>query len=134
MAFAHAGEANDAGVPVPALLSSLSFAHSQTLKIIAAKLGENTARIRELADIVQRLALVEADAMTTYLGQCDAQRGRNERIARSDRFRDDIAESIQGTANLGMKIRVQAQGASSSTRGSTDSRWARASRGRRPRR
>jgi methyl-accepting chemotaxis protein len=117
MAFGHASEAYGNGVPLPALLSSLSFAHSQTLKIIAEKLGDDALRISHLADVIQRLALVEADVMTTHLGQCDAARSREERRERSTRFSDSIAQSIDGTATLGTNIRVRAHGTSALTRG-----------------
>jgi methyl-accepting chemotaxis protein len=70
-----------------------------------------------LSDVIQRLALVEADVMTTYLGARDAERGREERREHTGRFREVIARSIEGTAAFGNRIRVQAQGASSATRG-----------------
>ncbi|MEG3123442.1 methyl-accepting chemotaxis protein [Sphingomonas sp. GB1N7] len=117
MAFGHASESYQNGVPLPALLSSLSFAHSQTLQIIAEKLGDDSARFRRLADVIQRLALVEADAMTTHLGQCDAARTREERRERSARFSENIAQSIEGTAALGTDIRTRARDTSAATRG-----------------
>ena len=116
-AFNHASETHEGKIPLPALLSSLSLAHSRTLAIIADKLGGDTQRIQHLADIVQRLALVEADVMTTHLGMRDAQLAREERGSRSAQFRESIATSIEGTAALGNRIRVQAQNASRSARG-----------------
>jgi methyl-accepting chemotaxis protein len=117
MAFGHASEAYEAGVPLPALLSSLSVAHSQTLRIVAEKLGPDVARLHHLADIVQRLAMAEADVMATHLGQCDAKHMRDERQARSAAFSENIAQSIDGTASLGTSIRESARGASASARG-----------------
>ncbi|MGH6617019.1 methyl-accepting chemotaxis protein [Sphingomonas sp.] len=117
LAFGHASESYESNVPLPALLSSLSFAHSQTLSIIAERLNGDTARAQHLADIIQRLALVEADVMTTHLGSRDAERARDERRERSAQFSESIGQSIQGTATLGTRIRVQAKGASSSARG-----------------
>lgn len=116
-ALNHASESHEGKVPLPALLSSLSFAHSRTLKIIGERLGSDNQRLPHLADIVQRLALVEADVMTTYLGMRDAQAARDERGNRSAQFRESIAASIEGTAALGNRIRIQAQTASRSTRG-----------------
>ena len=116
-ALNHANETHESKVPLPALLSSLSFAHSRTLEILAEKLDGDSQRIQYLADIIQRLALVEADVMTTHLGMRDAQVARDERRSRSAQFSESIAASIEGTAALGNRIRVQAQTASSSTRG-----------------
>ena len=117
IAFGHASEAYEVGVPLPALLSSLSVAHSETLRIVAQKLGDDAAGTRRLADIIQRLSMVEADVMTTHLGQCDAKRARDERRVRADRFSENIAQSIDGTAMLGTHIRDSARGAARSARG-----------------
>ena len=116
MATQHAAASQRAGIPLQALLSSLSFAHSRTLMAIEAKLGGG-ARLRALADCVQRLALVEADVMASYLGAHDANRARAERRTRSADFSATIATSIEGTAVLGNRIRVQAQGAGRAARG-----------------
>jgi methyl-accepting chemotaxis protein len=117
MACGHAKEAYETGVPLPALLSSLSHAHDHTLTIIAEKLGDDHNRLRELAKVVQRMALVEADVMATHLGKCDIARSQEERRERSNRFSESIAQSIDGTATLGTRIRGQARGTSASTRG-----------------
>ena len=119
MATRHAAESHRAGIPLQALLSSLSFAHSCTLQLIENKLGGASPRLRVLADTVQRLALVEAEVMTSYLGDYDATRVREDRRGRAAQFSATIASSIEGTAALGNRIRVQAQGAARSTRGMT---------------
>ncbi len=116
-ALNHADETHESKVPLPALLSSLSFAHSRTLQILAEKLNGDSQKTQHLADIIQRLALVEADVMTTHLGMRDAQSARDERRSRSAQFSESIATSIEGAASLGNRIRVQAQTASTSTRG-----------------
>jgi methyl-accepting chemotaxis protein len=117
MAFRHAADSHKLNIPLPALLSSLSFAHSRTLAVIEEKLDGDTSRIRVLADVIQRLSLVEADVMASHLGSRDLERARDERRTRSAQFSDSIAQSIEGTASLGNRIRVQAQRASASTRG-----------------
>ena len=119
MATHHVARSQKAGIPLQALLASLSFAHSCTLGLIEAKLGTGSPRFRALADAVQRLALVEADIMASHLGTHDAQRSRAERRDRSAHFSETIATSIEGTAALGNRLRVQAQGAAYSTRGMT---------------
>jgi hypothetical protein len=98
MATHHVARSQKAGIPLQALLASLSFAHSCTLGLIEAKLGTGSPRFRALADAVQRLALVEADIMASHLGTHDAQRSRAERRDRSAHFSETIATSIEGTA------------------------------------
>ena len=117
MAVRHASDAHKFNIPLPALLSSLSFAHSQTLIIIEERLGEDKSKLRLLADVIQRLGLVEADVMASHLGLRDVERSRDERRTRSAQFSDSIAQSIEGAASLGNRIRVQAHRASASARG-----------------
>jgi len=119
MATHHVARSQKAGIPLQALLASLSFAHSCTLRLIEAKLGAGSPRFRALADAVQRLALVEADIMASHLGTHDARRSRDERRERSAHFSETIATSIADTASLGNRLRIQAQGAAYSTRGMT---------------
>jgi len=119
MATQHVARSQKAGIPLQALLASLSFAHSCTLSLIEDKLGAGSPRFRALADAVQRLALVEADIMASHLGTHDAERSRDERRDRSAHFSETIATSIEGTAALGNRLRVQAKGAAHSTRGMT---------------
>ena len=120
LANRHAADSQKANIPLQALLSSLSFAHSKTLSVIEAKLGVGSPRVRALADTVQRLGLVEADIMASHLGARDEERARDERRARSADFSETIATSIEGTAALGNRIRVQARGAARSARGMID--------------
>ncbi|WCM27488.1 methyl-accepting chemotaxis protein [Sphingomonas sp. QA11] len=117
MAFRHADGSHRLNIPLQALLSSLSFSHSRTLEVIERKMGGDTSRLRELSDVVQRLGLVEADVMASHLGARDVERAREERRTRSAQFSESIAQSIEGTATLGNRIRVQAQRASASARG-----------------
>jgi methyl-accepting chemotaxis protein len=49
LAFGHASESYESNVPLPALLSSLSFAHSQTLSIIAERLNGDRQRARSIS-------------------------------------------------------------------------------------
>ncbi len=117
MAISHAEYTRRAGIPLRALLSALAFAHSVTLTLLADRLGADVQAMRMMGDVVQRLALVEADIMASYLGTSDAEAARVERQARASDFRGSIAASIEHTAALGTRIRVQATGASASTRG-----------------
>ena len=117
MAVSHAEDSHRSGIPLPALLSSLAFAHSVTLNLVADRLGADMSAMRTLSDVVQRLALIEADIMASHLGASDAEAARVERQTRATEFRGSIAASIEHTAALGARIRVQAAGASGSTRG-----------------
>jgi methyl-accepting chemotaxis protein len=117
LTFGHAMESRRANVPLPALLSSLGYAHSVTLAILETRIGADQVRMRKLGDIVQRLALIEADMLASHLGARDAEEARTERRESGERFRAGIAGSIDVAATLGNRIRVQARGASASVLG-----------------
>jgi methyl-accepting chemotaxis protein len=85
--------------------------------VIEKKMGADKTGFRKLADVVQRVGLVEADVMASHLGAQDADNARDERRTRSAQFSESIARSIDGTASLGNRIRIQAQTASASARG-----------------
>ncbi len=116
IAIDHAVQSRKANIPLPALLAALAFAHSVTLGLIAERVGTDTASMRMLGDVIQRLALIEADIMASHLSASDAEAARIARSARAAAFRESIASSIEDTAELGARIRVQAMGASTSTR------------------
>ena len=117
MALKHAANVDASKVPLTATFAALAHAHSVTMRIIAEKVGDDTARLLRLCDIVQRLSMVEADLMATHLGARDAADMGQERRERSEQFRASIAESIDGATALGNRIRMQAAGASTSARG-----------------
>ncbi|WP_267382015.1 MULTISPECIES: methyl-accepting chemotaxis protein [unclassified Sphingomonas] len=117
MAETNAERCRVSRVPLPTLLASLTFAHSVTLALIEERLGEDRRSMRQLGDVVQRLALIESDVMAMHLAEQNRKDLHAERQMRSVAFRQTIAESIEGAAALGNRIRVQAGSASASTRG-----------------
>jgi methyl-accepting chemotaxis protein len=112
----HAEDNYRARVPLRTLLASLAYAHSRTLQLIEERLGGDYTRFRVIADVMQRLALIEADIIASHLGDLDAAQAREHRREQSARFSTGVAESIDGAAALGDEIRVQAHGASSAAR------------------
>jgi methyl-accepting chemotaxis protein len=113
----HAADSFRSGIPLPALLASLAFAHSETMRRLEAKVGGDVAKMRRFSDVIQRLALIEADVMAAHLGRHDAEQSRAERAEQAGRFRKGIAEVIEGASALGDRIRVQAQDAAKSAHG-----------------
>ena len=116
-AYRHAADSLRAGIPLPALLSALAFSHSETLKHLQSAIGDDPDRLRQMTDVILRLALVEADLMASYLGEHDASVVRAERSNRADDFRATIAQSIDGTTARGIELHDHAVQASASARG-----------------
>ncbi|MCD2315403.1 methyl-accepting chemotaxis protein [Sphingomonas sp. IC-11] len=104
----HADVSCESGVPLAALLASLAFAHARTLTVIEERVSGDTARLRRFADIVQRLALIEADVMASHLARTDQHRIAEERGAHAHSFHQHIAGAIDGAASLGERVRAQA--------------------------
>ena len=117
MAIKHAEAARHQGVPIAAQIAALSFAHARTIELIAARNRDGDEALRLYTCVVQRLAMIEADVMTTHLGQLDEADARAARHARDSAFEEHISSAITSTDELGLRARAQASGASASARG-----------------
>ena len=120
IAIRQVAENAQVGVSIETMLSSFAAGYSHTIGVLARKLGGDTPRFAQLADVVQRLAIVEAEVMTSWLGNTEAERAREQRRVNSTKFNDSIAQSIDGAAAFGNQIRIQAKGASAGARGMLD--------------
>ena len=113
---AHAGrsaaETHALGIAMPVLLSSLAHTHSHILARAEARISGDSARMSRIADVVQRMALVEVQVMTTHLARMDAAAAAAERESLGTQFQDRIAGTIDGAAELGAEIRAHASSAS----------------------
>ncbi|RDE06856.1 methyl-accepting chemotaxis protein [Sphingomonas aracearum] len=107
-AFDNARQSYVARVPLPLLTAALSRAHGKALEVLAERLAGDLPRFRRLADVVQRLAMLEAAVMSEFLAaQAEGQAAR-ERRTRGEAFTGTIAGAIERMAVLGRGIDVQA--------------------------
>jgi methyl-accepting chemotaxis protein len=120
MACAHARDSDQAGISLAPLLSSLAAAHQATLLVVGEACGQDCVRMARYADAMQRVSLVEAHLLTSYVSHLVGTRAQKARQESSEKFRESIAASIEGTAQLGNKIRGQAARTSDSARGMID--------------
>jgi len=117
MTHRHADETRRGGTPVAALLRALAYSHSRTLMLVAERLNGDMGQMRTLADTIQRMALVEADILTSHIIEAEAAQASTERQSRAESFRQQIAGSIEGAAALGAGIRSKAVGAARASAG-----------------
>ncbi|MES2338823.1 MAG: methyl-accepting chemotaxis protein [Pseudomonadota bacterium] len=113
----HARFSIATGVPLSAQFAALSFAHAATIEVIADHVGGDVAELRRLDDILQRVAMIEADLLASHIHdiqRSDANRARGER---AETFRQSIAGSIEQAARQGSGIRDQAGETSTAARG-----------------
>jgi len=120
MACAHARDADQAGVPLAPLLSSLAAAHQATLRVVGEACAQDGVRMARYSDVMLRVSLVEAHLLTSYISHLVSTRALEARLESSHKFRESIAASIEGTAQLGNKIRGQAARTSNSAQGMLD--------------
>ena len=115
----HADEARTAGTPLPSLLSALAYGHSVMRLRLVERLREQDrpGDMVGLGDVMQRLALIEADVMASHLGRTELEQARAERGERAAEFREQIVHAIDDAAAHGNALRTQATGASGSARG-----------------
>ena len=116
MARGNALESRRGRIPLRAQLAALAFAHGQVLTHVQAAIGDDVDRFRRLADVCQRLALVEADILTAVVADFEAQKAAGERQRRSVAFRATIGDTLNETAEVGARMRGQATGAAASAR------------------
>ncbi|WP_339345612.1 methyl-accepting chemotaxis protein [uncultured Sphingomonas sp.] len=104
-----------AHIPLTAFLASMSRAHAQILSLIADAPGMDVARLLGLADVVQRLALFEGDAMARQLAMQADHHARASREQRGGAFRTSIFTGIDAIARQGLDVRGQVEQASACT-------------------
>ena len=119
-AFDNARQSHVARVPLPMLTAALSRAHGRVLEILAARVGDDPVRYRRLADVVQRLAMLEAGVMAEFLSARAEEQAARERRARGEAFSATIVGSIGEMGMLGAGIDVQASQVAEAARGTLD--------------
>ena len=120
MACHNAKISDRVGISLAPQLSALTASHQQTLAIIAAACGTDSARTARYADAMLRVSYIEAHVLSAFVSSLNYGRARDARLARGADFRESIATSIEGTASLGTKIRGQATRTTASARGMID--------------
>ena len=113
----HSRMSYGVGVPLSAQFASLAFAHSATIAVIATQFAGDVAQIRRLSDIVQRVALIEADLLASHINDIQRSNATRARGDRAETFRQSIAGSIETAALQGGQVRNQAGETSSAARG-----------------
>ena len=107
------------GWPLSLLLAGMARSHAQVLTLIRSATPSDDDLL-QLADVVQRLALAEADAMAAHLATLLEDKARQDRAARGAAFRSSIFDGIGAIAEHGGTVRQQALTTVEATRGMLD--------------
>src|SRR3546814_8077700 len=105
-ALRNASRRHKAGVPMHAYLSALSAAHTRLIEVIRAS-NPSVADACRLGDVIQRLAMVEAAVMAEHYGLREEERARKARHAQSAEYRETLGGTLEATAVLGSRARLQ---------------------------
>ncbi|MEG8039465.1 methyl-accepting chemotaxis protein [Sphingomonas sp. LR60] len=120
MVVAQVNESQAAGIPLTALLSGLSAAHCRTTEIVAAAVGDDTARLLRLGNALLRLAMLESDLLTTQLCVIGVTRARTQRAEHAAAFRTRIGTGIDAIAARGRVVRDRARSTGGAASGMID--------------
>jgi methyl-accepting chemotaxis protein len=116
MATDHARMTYLAGEPVALMISCYEAANRLTIQICREKLGDSD-EFRRASNAVFRLAMVEAEVITSTMAAMKAREIEKTRVKQADVFREKIAAELSSASGLGTTLRSQASGASDATRG-----------------
>ncbi|MGJ3648668.1 methyl-accepting chemotaxis protein [Sphingomonas sp. GlSt437] len=100
-----------AGVSAESLVSAYARGHARVIELARATYGE-TAEFGRCADVVQRLAVLEAQMVTSWLVNSQSDEARQERQQRAELFDAEIASTVKEAAALGARLRGRASDAS----------------------
>jgi methyl-accepting chemotaxis protein len=78
----------------------MAASNAHVLSLLERNVAGDTARLRVMADTIQRIALVEAELMADHLTHMAEERARCDRQARGDAFRT-LAQALPGVTARG---------------------------------
>ena len=116
MASDHARMTYLAGQPIALMISCYEAANRSTVKVMREKLGDGDD-FRRGSNAVFRLAMLEAEVISSTMAQMKAREVEKLRGERADVFREKIATEVTSASDLGTQLRGQATDASVATRG-----------------
>ncbi len=116
MASDHARLVYLAGEPIALMISCYEAANRLTVKLCREKLGDGD-EFRRASNAVFRLAMIEAEVISSTMAAMKAREVEKQRVERADLFSDKIATELTSASDLGTQLRGQAADASDATRG-----------------
>lgn len=116
MASDHARMTYLAGESIALMLSCYEAANRLTVDLCREKLGDSD-EFRRASNAVFRLAIIEAEVISSTMAALKAREVEKSRVERGDIFRERIASELTSASDLGTQLRGQASDASNATRG-----------------
>ena len=116
MAGDHARMTYLAGEPIALMISCYEASNRLAVKYCREKLGDGD-EFRRASNAVFRLAMIEAEVISSTMAAMKAREVEQMRVERADMFREKIAAELTSASDLGTQLRGQASDASGATRG-----------------
>jgi methyl-accepting chemotaxis protein len=104
-------------VPLTTVLAALAAAHRRTLAILGEVTGGDAGRLAQLADVVVRISILEAEVFTSLFGELAMREGSHQRTHQAKLFRERIGSEVEAASVEAATLRTMASSASGSTRG-----------------
>ena len=99
------------------VLSAYAASHRRTRELVKAFYANDPVKRTAATDAVFTLALIEADLLTSAIGELRSREVRTSRAEQVDVFQLNIAANVGEASKLGGHLRAQASGAAAATRG-----------------
>jgi methyl-accepting chemotaxis protein len=109
--------AREQRVPLTTVLAALAAAHRKTLAILADATNGDAARMAQLADVLVRISILEAEVFTSLFGEIALRDASQERAHQATLFRERIGSEVEAASVDAAALRTMASGAAGSTRG-----------------
>jgi methyl-accepting chemotaxis protein len=116
LASDHARMTYLAGEPIALMISCYEAANRLTVQCCREKLGDGDD-FRRASNAVFRLAMIEAEVISSTMAAMKAREVEKTRVERADLFSEKIAAELTSASDLGTQLRGQAADASGATRG-----------------
>jgi methyl-accepting chemotaxis protein len=116
IASEHARMTYEAGEPLALMIACYESANRMAVKLCRDTLGDGE-EFRRASNAVFRLAMIEAEVISSTMAAMKAREVEALRNERADVFRHQIAAELSSASDLGTQLRGQASEASGATRG-----------------
>ena len=117
IACANAARIEHAGVPLYATLAAAAAAYDVAIEYAFQACGDDMPRMARIARGIRRLALLEAEVMSSYLNELRIRESAAGRSEQANLFQNRIATEVSSAFDFGETLRTQAASASVAARG-----------------
>jgi len=115
LSCANAQWLSSLGLPLAGSVSAVHSASTVILDVLAEECAHDIVRFRRLTDTVNKLNLIEAAVMATYISEVIRREQQQERAHLGDMFQGSVAEQVSKSLSVAAELEDNARSASAIT-------------------